>query len=68
MMSPRSETPASKGSFIDEVRAVREAISDRAGDDFDKLGEYLREVGHKYRTKTGCFQQKASGPTASNRS
>ena len=66
-MNSPDETPESKDSLIDEVRAVRKAISDRVDDDFDKLGEYLRSVGQEYRTKTGRFQPKAPSSAAPDR-
>ena len=53
-----SKTAASRevvDPLIDEVRAVRKSISDRVGDDFDKLAEYYRQVGEEYRTRTGRF-------------
>lgn len=53
-----SKTAASREAvdpLIDEVRAVRKSISDRVGDDFDKLAEYYRQVGEEYRTRTGRF-------------
>lgn len=53
-----SKTAASRKAvdpLIDEVRAVRKSISDRVGDDFDKLAEYYRQVGEEYRTRTGRF-------------
>ena len=67
-MKPRDETPERKDSLIDEVRAVRKGISDRVDDDFDNLGEYLRVVGHEYRTKTGRFQPKPPSSATPDRS
>lgn len=45
----------SNDPLIDEVRAIRKAIGEEAGEDFDKLGEYLRKVGQEFRSKTGRF-------------
>ncbi len=59
-MNPGRKTDETGDPLIDEVRAVRKAISDRVGDDFDKLGEYLRKIGDEYRQKTGRFQPEAS--------
>ncbi|MDM8009177.1 MAG: hypothetical protein QUV05_23800 [Phycisphaerae bacterium] len=62
-----SKTAASRNAvdpLIDEVRAVRKSISDRVGDDFDKLAEYYRQVGEEYRTRTGRFaSQKPERPS-----
>lgn len=52
----KTETPSSPvDPLIDEVRAIRKSISERVGDDFDKLAEYFRRVGEEYRTRTGRF-------------
>ncbi len=50
-MSRAEQRHETQDPLIDEVRAIRKAISDRCDDDFDKLGEYLRKVGDEYRQK-----------------
>jgi hypothetical protein len=59
-MSKTVAPQSSADPLIDEVRAVRKSISDRVGDDFDKLAEYFRQVGEEYRTRTGRFASKES--------
>lgn len=54
-MSDPTNRKRADDPLIDEVRAVRKAISDRVGDDFDKLGEYLRQIGDEYRRKAARF-------------
>lgn len=51
-MSRAEQRHETQDPLIDEVRAIRKAISDRCDDDFDKLGEYLRKVGDEYRQRT----------------
>ncbi len=65
-MDPTPGRTEAGDPLIDEVRAVRKAISDRVGDDFDKLGEYLRRVREEYRQKTGRFQPDASDSEATD--
>ena len=50
-MSRAEQRTEPQDPLIDEVRAIRKAISDRCDDDFDKLGEYLRKVGDEYRQR-----------------
>ncbi len=50
-MSRAEQRHETKDPLIEEVRAIRKAISDRCDDDFDKLGEYLRKVGDEYRQR-----------------
>jgi len=35
--------------LIDEVRAIRKKLSDRFGNDVQKLAEYVRAVGEQHR-------------------
>lgn len=35
--------------LIDEVRGIRKELSDRFGNDVEKLAEYVRQVGDQYR-------------------
>jgi hypothetical protein len=55
MMSKTAAPQSFADPLIDEVRAVRKGISDRVGDDFDKLADYFRQVGEEYRNRTGRF-------------
>ncbi len=47
--------------LIQEIRAIRQAISERVGDDWDRLGEYLRRIGEEYRTRTGRLAGRPRG-------
>ena len=53
--------------MIDEIRQIREELDRRFGGDLRKHGEYARQVGEEYRTKTGRFaylaEKKAAGET-----
>ncbi len=59
-MNRARDTEETGDPLIDEVRALRKAISDRVGNDWEKLGEYVRQVGEEYRTKTGRFAARPS--------
>ncbi|MDH3599369.1 MAG: hypothetical protein OEU26_06970 [Candidatus Tectomicrobia bacterium] len=54
-MNRVSETEERGDPLIDEIRAIRKAMSTQVGDDWEKLGEHVRKVGEEYRTKTGRF-------------
>jgi hypothetical protein len=43
-----SVIPASVDPLIDEIRAIRRKISDRFGNDVDRLIEHLREVERQH--------------------
>jgi hypothetical protein len=55
MSKSRRQEAQSTDPVIDEVRAIRKTISDRFSGNLEKMGEYLRQVGEEYRTKTGRF-------------
>ncbi len=54
-MNRASDTGERGDPLIDEIRAVRKAMSHQVDDDVEKLGAYVRKVGEEYRTKTGRF-------------
>jgi hypothetical protein len=60
-MNRASNTGEKGDPLIDEIRAVRKAMSRQVGDDLEKLGAYVRQVGEEYRTKTGRFASEKSG-------
>ncbi len=47
--SPSQRQP----TCVDDVRRVREQLSDQFGNDVHKLGEYVRKIGEDYRQKLG---------------
>ena len=48
---PDATSNAGNGAdpLIDDVRTVRRELSERFGNDVEKLAEYLRRVGESYR-------------------
>ena len=38
---------------VDDVRRVREVLSNQFGNDVDKLAEHVRQVGEEYRARLG---------------
>ncbi len=54
-MGQVSDTGERGDPLIDEIRAIRKAMSAQVGDDLEQLGAYVRKVGEEYRNKTGRF-------------
>ena len=46
---PDAEAGTSGDPLVDEVRAIRKDLSDRFGNDVQRLAEYVRAVGEKHR-------------------
>jgi hypothetical protein len=55
MMSDlRSETKRGADSPVEDVRQVRERLSEQFGNDVRKLGEHVRRVSEEARRELGC--------------
>jgi len=50
-MAENERPPPREDPLIDEVRAVRKALSDRFGGDIDKLCDHLAEIESRYRDR-----------------
>ncbi len=52
-MSEIEQARDTSDPLIDEVRAVRKALSEQFGNDVDELAKYLRKIGDEHRQKSG---------------
>lgn len=50
-MSATPQQPAVPDPLIDEVRAIRQALSERFGNDVDKLCDHLQELERQHRDR-----------------
>jgi hypothetical protein len=63
MSEPKKEQVADP--LIDEVRAVRRAVSEEVGHDVDRLAARLREVEKQYASRVVSPAAPSSGPQPS---
>ncbi|MEE9297104.1 MAG: hypothetical protein V3W34_19355 [Phycisphaerae bacterium] len=59
-MSETEQPKDASDPLIDEVRAVRKALSEQFGNDVDELGKYLRKIGDQYGQKSPRVDAPAS--------
>ena len=50
-MAEKQQPPPREDPLIDEVRAVRKALSERFEGDIDKLCDHLAEIEARYRNR-----------------
>jgi hypothetical protein len=58
-MSDESREKTSSDPMIDEIRAIRKALSEAHGNDVRRLGQYLKEVQKNYAGRVAQPPKKA---------
>jgi hypothetical protein len=61
-MNQASAATSTADPLVEEVRAVRRAIAARVGDDFERLGDYVRKIGDEWRERKGRFAASSAEP------